>query len=272
MEEIKRVIKDDGIVWINIGDTYMGHSSFHDSLKNPILIEQMKGKKKPKTKQSKSLYGIPQRFMINCIDAGWICRNQIIWYKPNHMPDSAKDRFTTSYESIYMFTKKQKYYFDVDAIRVPYQQKKSKKRKRSSSTIIDDLVRSHGYDPDDICACGRSYRRHAITTRGKTSHESYPKFSVCNKKGKNPGDMWNISTKPFSGAHFAVFPPDIPERIIKCSTRPGDVVLDPFMGSGTTGLVAQQLGRSWIGIELSDKNCDIIRDRTHLNDNIDVFI
>ena len=278
MEEIKRVLKDDGTVWVNLGDTHTGHSSFHDSLQNPILIEQMKGLEKPKARMNKSLYGIPQRFMISCIDAGWVCRNDIIWYKPNHMPDSAKDRFTTSYEHVLFFAKNPKYYFDLDVLREPYQYQKTAKlsdefQQTISSTNIntDDIIRDHGYNPDDKCVCGRTYRRHLTMTRGKTSHESYPVFTACNEKGKNPGDMWNISTKPFRGAHFAVFPPDLPERIIKCSTRPGDIVLDPFMGSGTTGLVAQRLHRSWIGIELSDTSCDIIKKRTHLYDGIDSF-
>lgn len=195
--ELRRALADDGTLWLNIGDSY--------------------GK-------NKNLLGIPWRVAFALQDDGWILRNSIIWEKPNAMPESVTDRLSGRHENIFMFSKSQRYWFDLDPIR-----QESEKRKPQPS----DKKR-----PDEAWNSSTGLNPHHGQ---RTPHVN----------GKNPGDIWSISTKPFPGSHFAVFPPEIPRRAIVAGCKPGGTVLDPFSGSGTTGLVAQENGRKYIGIDIS---------------------
>ena len=212
-EESKRVLKDDGTAWINIGDTYFGAKGGAWIGDNSITTEEtgseyrIKKKAPPKHKylKTKDLVGVPWKFAFEMQKRGWYLRQDIIWHKPVPMPESVNDRLQKSHEHIFLFSKKKNYYFDAMAIAKP-------------SIDGDRLVRLQ--------------------------------------------DVWNIPTSNYQGAHFAVFPQKLPELCIKAGTKEGDIVLDPFMGSGTTAYVAQRLSRKWIGIELNPDYIKIIKERT----------
>jgi len=225
-DEIYRVLKPTGTCFVNLGDTYFGGGKGETNGINRaggIGGEKFKNIKYP----PKSLCLIPERFAIGMIERGWILRNVIIWHKPNAMPESVKDRFTVDFEYIYFFTKSKKYYFN--QIKEPTQAKVIEKR------MFEE--RRENYD-------------------GKYSHIQ-PKRTMS----RNKRTVWSINTKPFKDAHFAVFPPDIPETCIKAGCPSDGIVLDPFLGSGTTAIVAEQLGREWIGIELKREYCELVKKR-----------
>ena len=198
----KRVLKDDGTLWLNIGDTYFGAKGGHwdggGSITNDATGSnyRMQRKAPPKHKRlkTKDLCGVPWMLAFSLQKDGWYLRQDIIWHKPNPMPEAVKDRCVKSHEHIFLLSKKPKYYFDYKAIQEPAQE----------------------------------------------------------EEFRNKRDVWSINTASSKEAHFAVFPPRIPEMCIKAGSKEGDIVLDPFMGSGTTAFVAQKLGRKWIGFELND--------------------
>lgn len=198
--ECRRVLADNGTLWLNIGDSYSGirgGKSAPDN-KNKHAEADTPSSFTGKGSQRKNLLGIPWRVAFALQDDGWILRNSIIWNKPNAMPESVTDRLSGRHENLFMFSKSQRYWFDLDPIRE---------------------------------ASGGGVGR--------------------NDRGKNPGDVWSINTQPFPGAHFAVFPQELARRCIVAGCKPGGTVLDPFSGSGTTGLVAQQNGRKYVGIDIS---------------------
>ena len=200
--ELRRALADDGTLWLNIGDSY--------------------GK-------NKNLLGIPWRVAFALQDDGWILRNSIIWEKPNAMPESVTDRLSGRHENIFMFSKSQRYWFDLDPIRQQF-------------TPQAGLASSFNRTTKESLVPRQGYKQHRA---GRVDAD------VTESKGKNPGDVWAISTKPFPGSHFAVFPPEIPRRAIVAGCKPGGTVLDPFSGSGTTGLMAQENGRKYVGIDIS---------------------
>ena len=153
---------------------------------------------------------------------GWYLRNDIIWHKPNPMPESVTDRCTKAHEYIFLLTKSAKYFYDADGIREPAQDWGIRDRSQLRGGTQDELLKHRGLKDANFAQTGRNKR-----------------------------SVWTITTRPYKEAHFAVFPPELPELCIKAGTSEGDTVLDPFFGSGTTGWVAQRLGRKWIGIELN---------------------
>jgi len=425
MDECRRVLKKTGTCWVNLGDTYAssggasrhyGHGQYED----PKYANDKGGKfvdpqTYPQGVTTKSRMGIPERFYIRCIDKGWVARNHIPWIKANSMPSSVRDRFTNKWESVFFFAKNRKYYFDLDAVRVPpktgYGLVKSKgKGKRKSLEVLKQqesmskfgFANKHNYglherrergeavsnchpkgkNPGDVFRDKAVYdkskpyavveREGVIYYRNLPGHEeviaylnkakknagvtidqleeifdnytphhwfekdgSYPtkedwikvkeilKFDdkydgvmtteyikdaekinnpkgknpgdvfhnnfegqepkslsqmhqrqaearklgldhdgwSNNPKGKNPGDIFEINTKPCKEAHFATFPPTLPEKILKCSCPKGGTVLDPFFGAGTVGLIAEQLNLNWIGIELKPEYVEIAKKR-----------
>ena len=208
--EVKRVLKKDGTVWLNIGDTYY----------------------------NKSLAGIPFRVAFALQQDGWYLRQDIIWHKPNPMPESVKDRCTKSHEYIFLLTKSPKYYYDIDAIREPLAES-------SIGRLEQDIDNQVG------------------TTRANGGAKTNGNLKAVGDVdlGRNKRSVWTITTKPYSEAHFAVFPPELPTLCIKAGSKEGDIVLDPFMGSGTTAWVAQRLSRKWIGVELNPEYVKIIEKR-----------
>lgn len=288
--ELRRVLADDGTCWLNIGDSYSsGGKSTYD-----INSGKTRGRGLPESRPGadvppKNLLGIPWRLAFALQDDGWILRNAIIWHKPNAMPESVRDRLSGRYEHVFLFAKQPRYWFDLDPIREPHS---------SPLTVID-----RQWMPDTTVA---NYNRGHVD-------------------GRNPGDVWALSTQPFPGAHFAVYPIQLPQRCIQAGCKPrrcqecghaptritdgtsdyaerdqstarkwsnvgnghghvgrgrkkdlgeyrketvgwtdcghnayrAGVVLDPFNGSGTTGLAAQRCGRKYIGVDISRDYLDL---------------
>jgi site-specific DNA-methyltransferase (adenine-specific) len=265
MRGVRRVLKDTGSLWLNLGDTYSRDVREGASAKSLVLA--------------------PERLALAMVRDGWILRNKVVWAKPNPMPTSVQDRLACTWETVYFFTKSRSYFFDLDAIRTPHRGQVAPagpRRTRRSWSVPDDwrgpLSGSNG-GLDRLKAAGIS--GHPL--------------------GKNPGDVWTIATAGYRGAHHAVYPTRLIERPLRASCpertcsacgapwlrprtrtkdrltgrladlaascecpgseyRPG-VVLDPFMGSGTTAIAAEALGRRWIGIELNEGFADLARER-----------
>jgi site-specific DNA-methyltransferase (cytosine-N4-specific) len=218
--EVKRVLTDDGSCWVNLGDSYSGLGS-NTNVPN------------------KSLIGIPDRFKIAMIDSGWICRNHLIWYKRNAMPESVRDRFTIDYEPIYFFTKNDKYYFD--------QQK-------------EPCVNGDPASPRGSRGTTPNSGRRKQDDLGKHNYTGF-NARYEPKTERNVRSVWDIPVQPFRGAHFATFPPKLLEVPIKSACPEDGIVLDIFFGSGTVGLVAKELGRNYLGIELNPEYIEIAKER-----------
>lgn len=215
--EIRRTLSDDGTLWLNLGDSY--------------------GK-------GKQLLGIPWQVAFALQADGWILRNSIVWHKPNTMPESVRDRLSSRHEMLFMFSKKPKYWFNLDPIR-------------------------EDHSPASIARANRAFT--ADKQRGYTgSAQTLNPSQFINAKGKNPGNVWNIATKSFKGAHFAVFPPELARRCIVTGCKPGGTVLDPFSGSGTTGMVARNEGRKYIGIDINADYLKLSRETRLQNDPLDL--
>lgn len=223
--EVYRVLKKEGSLWINIRDTYS------------------KGIKRSGVK-NKSLSLIPERLAIKMLDNGWILRNDIIWHKPNAMPDSCKSRFTVDYEHLYFYTKTEKdYYFETQYEEFKSERKQSntapkKENKNKAKILTDSKMVRHGLE-------------------GSTLNDP----SKWSDKGRIMRTTWDINTKPFRGAHIAPYPEKLIETPIKACCPEGGIVLDIFMGSGTTGVVAKKQGKNYIGIELNEEYIKIANDR-----------
>lgn len=241
--EVKRVLRDDGSFYLNLGDTYAGgggisgvpedwnSASTQDREKYPDSVPA-----RDVSFPSKCKMLIPHRVAIALIDDGWICRNDIVWSKPNPMPESVTDRRSTKFEYVFHFVKQKDYYYDLDSIREPYKQKSIDRTKYSFN---GDKQRGHpgGHE------------------------ETLDPKQFTNENGKNPGDIQEVTTANHSEAHFAVFPPELIEPHMKSSCPEDGIVLDPFIGSGTTAVVAEQLERDWIGIDLNKDYVDMSYDR-----------
>ena len=243
--EVKRVLKDDGTVWLNLGDSDYGggwkgaalnenSGDIQKAHKGTHCGENIKHDPKHPIIKTKDLVGIPWRVAFALQADGWNLRQDIIWHKPNPMPESVTDRCTKSHEYIFLLSKSAKYFYDADAIREPHV---------SSPQEID---RQHSEGSKDTAYA---------TSKNWSGGVGY------NKDGRNKRSVWKINTKPYKEANFAVFPEELPTLCIKAGSEEGDVVLDPFFGSGTTGWVAQRLGRKWIGIELNPEYIKIAEKR-----------
>jgi DNA modification methylase len=222
------VLEDDGTLWLNIGDSYCGTGSKGDWVdpKNP---NGRNGQSVSKTQKlhgykSKDLIGIPWMLAFALRADGWYLRQDIIWHKPNPMPESVQDRCTKSHEYIFLLSKSSKYYYDHEAIKEPL---------KGEPQIRDK--NAEGYQAN-----------YAQGDRFSKGERVFGADGMANKRS-----VWSIATKPYSGAHFAVFPTDLIEPCILAGAPIGSIVLDPFMGSGTTAQVAQDLGRKYLGCELN---------------------
>jgi DNA modification methylase len=223
---VKNILSDDGVLWLNIGDSYCGTGDKGD-YKDPKYANGRNGQSISKTKKlagykSKDLIGIPWMLAFALRADGWYLRQDIIWHKPNPMPESVQDRCTKAHEYIFLLSKSQKYFYDNEAIKETAHTTDESNRDRDASRLNNTPGRT---------------RMAGL----KTNH-----YEMKNKRS-----VWTVNTKPYGGAHFAVFPEELIEPCILAGSRVGDVVLDPFMGSGTTAQVAQQLGRKYLGCELN---------------------
>lgn len=223
--EVKRVLRDDGTLWVNIGDSYAAQRGGTSSI----------GLK------HKDLIGIPWMLAFALRADGWYLRQDIIWAKPNPMPESVKDRCTKSHEYIFLLSKSPKYYYDAKAIKEPVSEISLKRAE-------------YGWD------CDRPSTKNA-SLGGDGIHTEKMGTRFVNPDGRNKRDVWTVTTKPFKGAHFAVFPPDLIEPCILAGCPADGLVLDPFTGSGTTGVVSLKNGRNFIGIELNPAYAQLAEER-----------
>src|SRR5699024_5431951 len=249
-EGLKDKVTSDGNLFVNLGDKY---------------------------DKNKSLMLIPSLFAIKMIENGWILRNKIIWYKPNHQPSPVKDRLTNTYEEIFHFTKQRKYYYDLDSIRIPIEyneregekaHKRFKERIEQSdlseeqkSLAMEELIRLHKEKRINKDARLKLKGSHKTLFGGDSNLSGRAKeletkgfyFHCNNPKGKNLGDLLSVNIKSHKGIHEAIFPEDLVIPLIKVGSGEGDIVLDPFAGTGTTCRVAEDLGRVGLGVELNSE-------------------
>lgn len=204
--EVRRVLKEDGTFWLNIGDSYTsGGRTWRDTDKKNEGRGMSYRAPTPEGLKPKDLIGIPWRLAFALQDDGWYLRTDIIWNKPNCQPESVRDRPTRSHEFVFLLTKSEKYFYDHEAVKEP---------------------------------------------------------ALDKKQGtKNRRTVWNIFTEPYKGAHFATYPRELARLCVQAGSRPGDQVLDPFFGSGTTGVVCNELGRPCTGVELNEEYAQLARER-----------
>ena len=240
--EIKRILRDDGTVWLNLGDSYMsakGCSPPPQTFANGNADGQPKdfvppNRRDQKGLKNKDMIGIPWRVAFALQADGWYLRQDIIWNKPNPMPESVTDRCTKSHEYIFMLSKNQKYFYDNTAIK----EKTSVDRTKELGRAV--RKRNHG---------------------GRTDGYTVASGTVGDGISRNKRTVWTVTTKPFRGAHFATFPKDLIEPCVLAGCPVGGTVFDPFTGSGTTAIVAMNHGRNFIGTELNPEYIKIAESR-----------
>lgn len=236
--EVKRVLKDDGTLWLNIGDSYCGTGNKGD-LKDPKYADGRNGQAVAINRdvagcKHKDLIGIPWMLAFALRADGWYLRQDIIWHKPNPMPESVTDRCTKSHEYVFLLSKSPKYYYDNQAISEPTKTRDNINRDRDSTKLNNTPCRT---------------RMAGLKTN--------------NYERRNRRDVWTIPTKPVKEAHFATYPEKLVEPCILAGSREGGIVLDPFFGSGTTGIVAMRYGRRFVGCELNPEYIEIANRRTN---------
>lgn len=263
--KVRRVLRPDGVLWLNLGDTYAGGGNNRGNTKPLAAIQGSNsgsgkvGEVMPKPRPSdfglkpKDLVGIPWRVAFALQDEGWYLRQDIIWAKRNPMPESVTDRCTKSHEYLFMLTKRPRYKFNVDAISEAAISGWKGSEFHTGKTAIHQMERASKVRPSKSRGefNGKS---EAMEDEGRNAFRA-----ITERRRKR--SVWTLSNRPFTGAHFATFPPDLVEPCILASTGVGDVVLDPFMGSGTTAAVAEFHERKWIGIELNQSYADLYEDR-----------
>lgn len=247
--EVRRVLKDDGTLWLNIGDSYATRSGPQPP-RNTRNRCGHTAKHVPTGYKYKDLIGIPWLLAFALRADGWYLRADIIWHKPNAMPESCKDRPTRAHEYVFLFSKSGRYYYDAEAVKEPAvgfpgSQNPNARRRGNTRTFRG----GNAYTHDQAKENGADIKRQ--------SHGLVP-----NESGKrNRRSVWTIATRPYRGAHFATFPEGLAWPCILAGSRPGDTVLDPFMGSGTTGAVAVKEGRDFIGIEINPEYIEMSKQR-----------
>ncbi len=255
--EVRRVLRDDGTLWLNLGDSYAGGGTIGRNDTGPEALARRAAKygtgtgpgsavgqqgTRPQCPglKPKDLCGIPWRVAFALQEDGWYLRSDIIWAKPNPMPESVTDRPTKAHEYLFLLTKKARYYYDADAIREP---------------------NAAGTEQRYTAGFRDRYADGAVDAKGYRGPVGGSAGMQLNENGRNKRSVWTVATAPYSGAHFAVMPPALIEPCIKAGTKPGDLVLDPFSGAGTVGMVARRLQRLYVGIELNPEYADMSRRR-----------
>ena len=244
---VRRVLRDDGTVWLNLGDKYAGSGGAGGDYNPGGLKAGVTGGPSASTKQSgfkqKDLMGLPWRLAFALQDDGWYLRRDIIWHKPNPMPESATDRPSTAHEYVFLLTKQPRYFYDADAVRRPV-----------AESSIQRVNQNNGNPKFDGA---RERRMNSTVTTGDTLDPA----KLVPENGASLRSVWKIATQAFSGPHYATYPEKLVEPCIMAGSRPGDTILDPFSGAGTTGLVAARFDRNYIGIELNPEYAEMSRKR-----------
>jgi DNA modification methylase len=231
--EVRRVLRDDGTLWLNLGDSYAAGGNGGGNKNDTNVGSLTVGRKLPPSGyKPKDLLGIPWMVAFALRADGWWLRQDIIWHKPNPMPESVTDRCTKAHEYVFLLTKSARYFYDAAA-------------------IAEDALQPEGE--------ARITAQHKQAAIGQNQTGSLgTNYGAATRNARN---VWTIATTPYSGAHFATMPPALAERCIKAGSKFGDMVLDPFGGAGTTGLVADRLGRSATLIELNPEYARLARER-----------
>jgi DNA modification methylase len=239
---VRDVLADDGTLWLNIGDSYAANGGAHGGRSDNQRGVGAKrthdngggdqqARRAPNGLKPKDLIGIPWMLAFALRADGWYLRQDIIWHKPNPMPESVRDRCTKAHEYIFLLSKSERYFFDSDAMQEPASDNPvsaSRRNRADFSTVGTKAIQGTGF--------GQSGKGLNAQYKGDT---------------RNRRSVWTVATRPYKGAHFATFPPALIEPCILAGSKPGDIVLDPFMGSGTTAMVALQHGRQYLGCELN---------------------
>ncbi len=255
--EVRRVLRKDGTLWLNLGDSFVGgnntnqggNANFGSQPGRDGMGETAKSQWKGLP--AKNLVGIPWRVAFALQADGWWLRSDIIWAKPNPMPESVTDRPTKAHEYLFLLTKNANYFYDNEAIREP--QETLNPMHPSYRACV--LPRTNG------CAVNRGARKSALLDESVDTGRKWVERRVLDPAGRNKRSVWTVATAPYPEAHFATYPPDLIKPCIMAGTKCGDVVLDCFAGSGTTGAVALELGRKAVLIELNPKYVELIRQR-----------
>lgn len=244
--EVRRVLRDDGVLWLNLGDSYARNGGTQGGGDRKLL--HMEGVQKRMLKipagsglKQKDLVGIPWRVAFALQADGWYLRSDVVWHKPNPMPESVTDRPTRAHEFVFLLSKSEKYFYDAAAIAEP--------------AIGADRVRA------DVIGGNKGDAIHHSPGGVFGNKDSSERAETC-AMTRNARDVWSIASEPFSGAHFAVMPSALVSRCILSGSPAGGLVLDPFIGSGTVAEVAQALGRRWFGCELNPEYARLIAKRT----------
>lgn len=251
--EVRRVLRDDGTAWVNMGDSYAGSWGAHgrddmglggQSLSARQVAASARRLKKPNHHgfKPKDLLGLPWRLAIALQDDGWYLRQDIIWHKPNPMPESIKDRCTKAHEYVFLLSKGPRYYFDQAAIREPA----SAQAAPESASRRNSFARQTKYTEGE---------------HGQTGQHRETRADVLYDETRNKRSVWTVATASFKGAHFATFPPDLIRPCVLAGAPRGGLVLDPFGGAGTTALVAMQEGRRSVICELNPEYAALARRR-----------
>ena len=283
--EVRRVLKDDGTLWLNLGDTY---SAYNGGAGPGSRLSKNQTEQRPKLStgyglqckslKPKDLIGIPWRVALALQADGWWLRQDIIWHKPNPMPESVTDRCTKSHEYIFLMSKSERYFFDSEGIKEDavcgangsefhtgktgeHQQGRSSKKPRGPGNKTHKHTTA--YDEGDE----RHRTKQGLVAYAKRVRESQPRGSFSGKTEamadtgqnafraivdkRNKRSVWTVTLKPYKGAHFATYPQELIEPCIKAGCPEGGTVLDPFIGSGTTAAVAKRFGRKFVGFELN---------------------
>ncbi len=298
--EVKRVLKDAGTLWLNIGDSYCGTSTGSGNQKSSTLQggkkNQIEGGKRPDKKpngdiKSKDLIGIPWMLAFALRADGWYLRQDIIWAKPNPMPESVTDRCTKSHEYIFLLSKQQRYYYDHVAIMQESKDPKDDIQRMNASRVGDKSnpnelkngLRPRNWNGSSFDTGKTGEMKHTnghLRKSGNKERKDRPGAPEGTGRhqmgsvpwegtGANKRSVWTVTTKPFKEAHFATFPEELIVDMIKAGCRPDGLVLDVFMGAGTTALVSRKLGRNYVGFEINPEYIKIAEKR--LSDQLGMF-
>ncbi|MDR8915836.1 DNA-methyltransferase [Burkholderia multivorans] len=283
----RELLADDGTLWLNMGDSYCstdkwgggkGGNTGKQTVAGDGSVPSWAVRQRTQPQQGvkpKDLYGQPWRLAFALQDAGWYLRQDIIWHKSNPMPESVRDRCTKAHEYLFLLSKSERYYFDADAIA----ESASGTEERAQQRRARELAAEHGLTDEHLAAiravgitdAGKAQvtqdgfgkndpRVQALANEAKAALGGYYREFLISER-RNRRSVWTIPLMPYKGAHFATFPEALVEPCVLAGSRPGDVVFDPFFGSGTTGQVAQRLGRRFLGCELNPDYESLQRDR-----------